>query len=78
MDIPDITPEEEKPLSIVIEDWATRSPLQRGIAIAVWRGYDTPEKAAAYLNVPVEVIRKTLPSVWGLLLDHNTDKIWIK
>jgi hypothetical protein len=78
MDNPNITPDEERVLRVVIEDWETRNALQRAIAVSVLRGHDSPHKVAENLHITVEEVHGTLPSVWGLLLDRFTDKIWIK
>jgi hypothetical protein len=78
MDLPPITPDEGRTLRIVIEKWETRTPLQQAIAAAVLRGYETPDSVAAYLQVTVEEVRASLSGVYGLLLDRNTQKIWIR
>jgi hypothetical protein len=78
MNLSPITQEEEQTLQVVIEDWQTRTPVQRAIAVAVLRGHETPESVANYLQISVDEVRAKLPSIWGLLLDHNTQKIWIK
>jgi hypothetical protein len=78
MNLSPITPDEERDLRFVIEDWEACSPLQKAIAAAVWRGYSTPERVANYLQVSIDEVRRTLPSIFGLLLNRTTQKIWIK
>jgi hypothetical protein len=85
MDLPQITPDEERTLRMVIEKWETRTPLQQAIATAVLRitvkapdGVPTPDSVAAYLKVSVDEVRAALPGTYGLLLDRNTQKIWIR
>ena len=73
-----ITPNEEKGLKVVIEDWATRTPFQQAIAAALWRGHTTPQSVADYLQVSVDEVRAELKSIWGLLYDHSTRIIHIK
>jgi hypothetical protein len=78
MKLSPLTSDEERALRRVIEDWETRSPLQKAIAVAVLRGFNTPETVASHLQITVAEVRSTLPSIWGLLLDYTTQKIWIK
>lgn len=70
--------EEEATLNLVIEDWETRTRLQRALALAVLRGYDTFKKAADYLKVSESELQAANRSVWGILHDHTTGKLWIK
>ena len=78
MNISPISPDEERTLRRVIEKWETRTPLQQAIAAAVLRGNETPDSVATYLQVSVEEVRAALPGTYGLLLDRNTQKIWIR
>ncbi|MEZ0265206.1 MAG: hypothetical protein ACAI43_10800 [Phycisphaerae bacterium] len=78
MNVSPITPDEGQTLRIVIEDWETRTELQRAIAVAVVRGHETPDGVANYLPVSVEEVRAQLPRIRGLLLDHASQKIWLR
>jgi hypothetical protein len=78
MEITPVSPDEERILRRVIEKWETRTPLQQAIATAVVRGHETPDSVATYLQVSADEVLAALPGVYGLLLDRNTQKIWIR
>lgn len=76
--LPSPTPEEERQLDIVIEDWATMNSLQRAICTALLRGHETPESVASYIGADVENVRDVLPHIWGILRDASTNKLCFK
>lgn len=78
MSLPTPTLDEERQLQIVIEDWETRTALQRAVCTALIRGNETPESIASYIGVPVDDVRTSLSGLWGVLLDRTTNKLWLK
>ncbi len=78
MELPAPTTEEQRILQIVIEDLETRTPLQVGLAISVLRGHDSIPAVSDYLQVPIPDLEHALTSLWGVLRDANTGKLWIK
>lgn len=73
-----MTQDEEASLRVVIEDYETRTETQRSLALAVLRGYDTFESASAYLKIPEDELAEANRTLWGILLDSSTGKLWIK
>jgi len=70
--------EEEAMLTRVIEDWATRSQLQRAICLLVVRGVKTPEDVARELLITPAEVQEALRTVWGVLYDRTQNRYWIK
>jgi hypothetical protein len=78
MTYPDPTPEELKTLRIIVEDWDTRTPIQAALALAVLRGYDNYQAASDYLGATIPELEEAKKSLWGILYDGNTGKLWVK
>ena len=78
MNHPGATPEELKTLRLVIEDWDTRSEIQAALALAVLRGYNNYRAASDYLGVAIPALEEATKSLWGILHDRTTGKLWIK
>ena len=78
MNVLKMTQDEEASLKIVIEDYETRTETQLALALAVLRGYDTFETASVYLGIPQDELAEANRSLWGVLLDSSTGKLWIK
>jgi hypothetical protein len=78
MNCPQPTDEEVSQLKIVIEDWDTRTPLQAALALSVLRGHDTFSAVSSYLDVPQRDLEEANRSLWGILHDGTTGKLWIK
>ena len=78
MAYPNPTADELKMLRIVIEDWDTRTPIQAALALAVLRGYNSYQAASDYLGVSISELEEASKSLWGILYDRNTGKLWVK
>jgi hypothetical protein len=78
MSFPSPTAEETAQLRVVIEDFDTRTALQAALALAVLRGYQTFGAVSDYLGVPVSDLEEANRSLWGILHDSSTGKLWIK
>ncbi len=72
------TPEEESVLLRLIDDWPSRTPLQRAIGLCVLRGAKTTEEVAQGLAMPVEEVRAALRGLWGVLWDQGRDHLYLK
>jgi hypothetical protein len=70
--------EEEEFLNRVIDDWSTRTPIQRAICICISRGAQSPEKVAGVLGITREDVQSSLKSVWGVLYDSAQNRYWFK
>ncbi len=73
-----ITQDEEASLRVVIEDYETRTETQVALALAVLRGHDSFTAASEYLGISEEELAEANRSLWGILLDSSTGKLWIK
>jgi len=78
MPLPIPTEQEQKTLSVVIEDLKSKTELQRAVCLCLLRGDDTHEKIALSLAITAEEVRAALRGVWGVLYDCNQDKLWIR
>jgi hypothetical protein len=76
--LPTPTEQEEKSLSIVIEDWQTKTEIQRAICLCLLRGDDTHAKIGFRLGISPEDVRTALRGVWGIFYDRTQDKLWLK
>ena len=56
----------------------TSSELEQAIVLAVLRGYQTPKRAARFLNVREQLIRSTSRRMECFLVDADNGKIWLK
>jgi hypothetical protein len=72
------TEQEEKTLSVVIEDLDKKTELQRAVCLCLIRGDDTHEKIGQTLGISADDVRAALRDVWGVLYDRTRDKLWIK
>ena len=78
MPLPIPTEQEQKSLSVVIEDLGSKTEFQRAVCLCLLRGDDTHEKIARTLGVTADEIREALRGVWGVLYDRTQDKLWIR
>ena len=72
------SPEEEAFLNRVIEDWSTRTPMQRAICVCIARGLLNPEKVASAVGISPAEVQESLKSVWGVLYDRTQNRYWFK
>ncbi len=54
------------------------SELEKAIVLAVLRGYQTPKRAAKFLNIDELTIRRTSRRMKCFLVDADNGKIWLK
>ncbi len=73
---PKPTAREAKAIAKIVS--ATSSDLERAIVLAVLRGYQTPRRAARFLNVDEPTIRCTSHHMECLLVDADNGKLWLK
>ena len=59
------TPEEEEQLKVSVEEWNTRCPVQKAIAICLMRGENRIEKIAHTLGLSPDEVVKLKP--WDIL-----------
>jgi hypothetical protein len=78
MTVPTPTEQEQKTLSVVIEDLDTKTELQRAVCLCLIRGDDTHEKIGQTLGISADEVRAALRDVWGILYDRTQDKLWIR
>lgn len=78
MTLPKPTDCEQRSLSIVIEDWHSKTKLQQAICLCFLRGDDTPEKIANTLEIHIEDVGVVLHGVWGVLYARTTGKLWLR
>ena len=78
MPLPTPTEEEQKSLSVVIEDLESKTEFQRAVCLCLLRGDDTHEKIARTLGVAAEDVTAALHGVWGVLYDRTQDRLWIR
>jgi hypothetical protein len=74
----DPTPAEERQLRYMIHKWDDRTPLQRSLGVAMMRGHETPEEAAAYLSVGIDEIHEARKGLSGVLYDPGGNKLWFQ
>jgi len=72
------TGEELLEFNILVEDWATRTPLQRAICFCMLRGHTTPDAIASVLDVSESDVLGSLNSLWGALYDRANRKLLFK
>jgi hypothetical protein len=65
-------------LNIYVEDWTTRTPLQRAICVCMLRGHTSPDAIASVLQVSESDVLGSLNSLWGVLYDQANRKLWFK
>ena len=70
--------EEEAVLNGVIEDWSTRTSLQRAICLSIVRGSITPDAVARDLLITIGEVEAALVTVWGVLYDRTKNRYYIK
>jgi hypothetical protein len=75
---PSPTPDELKMLRTLIEEWNTRTPIQAALALAVLRGHNKYQAVSDYLGVSIPELEEAKKSLWGILYDRNTGKLWVK
>ena len=78
MPLPTPTEQEQKSLAVVVEDFESKTELQRAVCLCLLRGDNTHEKIGRTLGITADEVRAALRGVWGVLYDPTQDKLWIR
>ena len=78
MPLPTPTEQEQKSLAVVVEDFESKTELQRAVCLCLLRGDNTHEKIGRTLGITADEVRAALREALSRLDGNRTDCVWIE